>query len=92
MEEDVLIGADLVDANLSPDAANNDTDLIYAYLLGANLTDANLTDANLSYANLEGANLNFATLTGVTWEMTTCPDGSSSNSDGGTCSGSHLTP
>lgn len=63
-----------------------------ADLTSANLTSADLTDANLTYANLTGAYLNGATTTGaivtrVTWSFTTCPDGSLSNDDGGTCVG-----
>jgi hypothetical protein len=68
-----LNGADLGGANLSG-----------ADLTGANLQDANLTDATLTGALAKGANLN-----GVVWSNTTCPDGTNSNTDGGTCSG-HL--
>lgn len=32
-----------------------------------------------------GANLDGATLVGVTWNDTTCPDGTNSDNDGGTC-------
>jgi Bacterial Ig-like domain (group 3)/Pentapeptide repeats (8 copies) len=73
-----LSGADLSNANLSN-----------ANLNGANLSGANLTNANLSGANLNRAQLTGATLTGVIWSNTTCPDGSNSNRDGGTCIG-HL--
>jgi uncharacterized protein YjbI with pentapeptide repeats len=45
----------------------------------------------LTGANLSGANLNSATLTGVKWNNTTCPDGTNSNADAGTCIG-HLKP
>ena len=79
-----LVGANLTGANLS--GAN----LRGANLTDANLTDANLTDANLNRANLTGANLTGATMTGanvndVTWSNTSCPDGSKSDADGGTC-------
>ena len=47
-----------------------------------NLQEANLTDANLSGASLVGANLNK-----VTWSNTTCPDGTNSDLDGDTCTG-----
>jgi hypothetical protein len=73
-----LAGATLAGANLSQ-----------ANLAAAVLTGANLTGANLAFATLRGAKLAAATLTGVTWSSTTCPDGTNSNSDGGTCSG-HL--
>ena len=57
-----------------------------ANLTGANLTGANLNGANLTGANLTGANLTGANLNGVTWSHTTCPDGTSSDDDGGSCS------
>jgi uncharacterized protein YjbI with pentapeptide repeats len=65
----------------------------------ATLTDANLTDAAingyfaLAGADLSGANLKGATvtggfaLTGAIYSNTSCPDGSNSDSDGGTCVG-----
>ena len=58
-------------------------------LVGANLKGANLSGANLSGANLSGANLTGANLSDVTWGNTTCPDGTNSDNDGGTCLG-HL--
>jgi len=54
-------------------------------LAGADLASANLDGANVTDANLDGAELTFAGLTGVTWSNTTCPDGTNSNNDGGTC-------
>jgi uncharacterized protein YjbI with pentapeptide repeats len=51
-------------------------DLSGAYLGGASLNFANLTNASLGNAkNLSSAHLAF-----VTWNNTTCPDGSISNS------------
>jgi len=79
-----LSGANFTDAYLSY------AYLIHANLTNANLTNAYLTGANLSYARLWGASLTYANLTnanlfradlggagldGVTWESTTCPDG-----------------
>jgi uncharacterized protein YjbI with pentapeptide repeats len=58
-----LTGADLTGAGLSR------ADLSFAYLLNANLTNANLLWANLSNANLSG----------VTWHITTCPNGTVTN-------------
>jgi Bacterial Ig-like domain (group 3)/Pentapeptide repeats (9 copies) len=82
--------ANLTGANLSGADASN-----------SNFNKANLTDANLSGANLDGANFNMANLTGAdlegatvngstnfnkaTWSDTTCPDGTNSDNDGGTC-------
>jgi virginiamycin B lyase len=74
MQADNLNGAQLQDAFL--DGAN---------LEGANLHGADLSGADLSRADLTGANLRGATLTGAIWSNTTCPDGSNSDDDGGTC-------
>jgi len=76
-----LSGADLNYANLSS-AALETTNLVGAVLVGADLAGAFLGFANLSGAALHGANL-----AGVTWITTTCPDGTNSDSDGGTCIG-----
>ncbi len=73
-----LAGANLSGANLSQ-----------AHLVQATLINANLSGANLSGANLNGAKMSGAILTGAKWSQTTCPDGTSSNADGGTCIG-HL--
>jgi uncharacterized protein YjbI with pentapeptide repeats len=54
-----------------------------------NLSFANLTNADFSYSNLTGTDLTTATITGVVWKTTTCPDGTISDNDGGTCVG-HL--
>ncbi len=56
-----------------------------ADLEGANLNGADLSAANLTGADLRGANLHGANLTGTIFSGTTCPDGSNSDSDGGTC-------
>jgi uncharacterized protein YjbI with pentapeptide repeats len=61
------------------------TNLTDADLQGVNLNGADLSGANLMGASLEGANTNK-----VVWSNTTCPDGTNSNTDGGTCQG-HLT-
>jgi hypothetical protein len=68
-------------------------------LRGADLSNADATDArfrctNLERADAENANLTGAALQGanlhdVLWSNTTCPDGTNSNADGGTCAG-HL--
>ena len=74
-----LTGASLKGANL------NGVVLLLANLTGANVSGANLNDVNLSYANLTGANFSGANLNGAIWASTTCPDGTSSNADGGSC-------
>ena len=83
-----LSGANLSGANLS--GANlKSANLAGADLTGADLAGANLNGANLTGANLTGADVAGANLNKVIWSSTTCPDGSNSNADGGTCTG-HL--
>jgi virginiamycin B lyase len=79
-----LIGARMQDDNLNGSQLQN-ASLDGANLKGANLHGADLSGADLSRADLTGANLHGATLTGVIWSNTTCPDGSNSDDDGGTC-------
>ncbi len=79
-----LQGANLQKANLQ--GANlNGVHGSGANFAGANLEGANLSKANLTGANLSGANTKGANLNKITWSNTICPDGSNSNSDGGTC-------
>jgi uncharacterized protein YjbI with pentapeptide repeats len=101
----VFTGADLTGANLShsgyldgatfTSATLKNADLSASTLKGAsfkgaNLTGANLTGANLTDAILSGARgLQTETLAGVVWSNTACPDGTTSNQNGGTCLG-HL--
>lgn len=82
------IDADLTSANLT-NSNFTSTNFFDAELQSANLTNANFTNSNLSYANLSGAITSGTVFTGVRWDNTTCPDGSSSNSHGNTCIG-HL--
>ncbi len=87
-----LTGADLTSATLT--GAN----LALVNLSGVNLSNANLNGASLALVDLAGANLSGATLTGATglkqstlknvvWSNTTCPDGTNSNNDSGSCVG-----
>jgi hypothetical protein len=78
-----LSGCYLPGANLSSANATN------ANLTGTYLGGASFSSANLSQANLTRAVLTHANIAGVTWNQTTCPDGTNSNTDGGTCA-SHL--
>jgi outer membrane protein assembly factor BamB len=78
-----LSGCYLPGANLSGANATN------ANLTGTYLDGANLSSATLTHANLQRATLTHANLSGVNWNQTTCPDGTNSNADGGTCTG-HL--
>ncbi len=79
-----LGGADMTGFNLS------DIDLDGADFQTSNLTDADFTDTNLTAVNFASANLTGATMTGANlggalWENTTCPDGTNSGDDLGTC-------
>jgi len=83
-----LSHADLSQAELG--AANlSHTNLSHADLTGADGEFADMTGADLSNANLLLASLSFTNLGFVTWSDTTCPDGTNSDADGGTCMG-HL--
>jgi phospholipase C len=79
-----LAGADMTGASFQgvnlKGAFLANVDLRGASLHGTNLQGADLSGANLAGATLQGANTNK-----VTWSNTTCPDGTNSNADGGTC-------
>jgi uncharacterized protein YjbI with pentapeptide repeats len=77
-------GSDAAGANLS-DADLESATLTQADLAGANLSGADLIKAKLSGADLTGADVTGAIFTKVKWSATTCPDGTNSNNDGGTC-------
>ncbi len=85
-------GASLEGANLT-DADLDSTYLGFAELDGANLTDAILDFANFTFTSLVNANLtgsdfseaNNSTFQNIYWGNTTCPDGTNSDADGGTC-------
>lgn len=81
-----LSGADLSDADLS--GANlNYANLNAAELSGADLNGASLVRADLAFADLTGATLTGAVLDEALWRNTTCPDGTNSDANGGTCLG-----
>jgi uncharacterized protein YjbI with pentapeptide repeats len=56
-----------------------------ADLAGSQFGRADLTGVNFTDADLSGSSPYYATVTGVTWSNTICPDGTNSDSDGGTC-------
>ena len=73
-------------------------DFTGSILSGANFTNANLTNTFLDSARLDGANFTNANLTcanflfravtsNAVWNNTTCPDGTNSDNNGGTCVG-----
>ncbi|HSZ38100.1 MAG TPA: pentapeptide repeat-containing protein [Acidimicrobiales bacterium] len=74
--------ANLTDADFSGDNLDGSN------LTGADLAGTNFVDANLENATLfEATGVSTTDVTGVTWLDTTCPDGTNSNFDGGTCLG-----
>ncbi len=80
-----LLNAILTTVNLTGTTLKNGN-LTGVNLSGATMTRAILTGANLTNANLQGATgLTAAALSGVTWKNTTCPDGTNSTNDSGTC-------
>ena len=91
LQGDNLQGAQLDNANFHAAQISG------ANLSAAELQNAELSDADLSGSNMQSANLTAATLAGanasgtnfkkVVWSATTCPDGTTSNNDGGTCTG-----
>jgi len=81
-----LSGAYLKGANLS-DANLKKVNFSRANLAGARLTRANLKNVVFSNANLLGAQLTGADVSNAVWSNTICPDGTNSDSNGGTCKG-----
>jgi uncharacterized protein YjbI with pentapeptide repeats len=71
--------ARLASADLSGD------DLTGVDLHASDLSNASLAGANLTNANLDGTYVTGTDFTGATWFNTTCPDGTNSGNDGGTC-------
>jgi uncharacterized protein YjbI with pentapeptide repeats len=91
-----LGGTDLTSTDLNYDTLTGDSfagdDLAgvlfnYATLTNDDFTGANLSGANLSFANLIGVDFTDTDLSGAIFNDTTCPDGTNSNNDGGTCIG-----
>ncbi len=88
----IFTGATVFDTGFE-DANLTDADFSGDNLDGSNLTGADLSGTEFVDANLENATLLGTTgdattdVTGVTWLDTTCPDGTNSNYDGGTCLG-----
>ena len=84
-----LKGGNLSSTNLSGSSLQGsnlmNADLSGANLSGANLSGTNLKGVNFTNAILDGASLSGANLNGAIWSNTICPDGTNSNSDGGTC-------
>ncbi len=79
LENADLQGADLRNGNESG------ADFTNANLQGATFFGSNLSGAIFRHANLTGAQVSGANLHGAVWSDTTCPDGTNSDADGGTC-------
>jgi uncharacterized protein YjbI with pentapeptide repeats len=60
-----------------------------AEFFGANLSNANFTEAILYAQGLNRVSMTGADLTRANWSYTTCPEGTSSDMNNGTCCG-HL--
>jgi hypothetical protein len=75
----------------TPTADLRNTRLQGAFLRDADLRNAKLDGADLTDTDLTGADLTGASLLKVRWHNTTCPDGTDSDTNGGTCQG-HLRP
>lgn len=89
------VAANLTGADVRGDIFT-DSNFGYANFTGANLTDVNFNsgffDVNFTDANLSGAIVASPLyVAGVTWNHTTCPDGTNSDNDGDTCI-DNLTP
>ena len=95
----IFRGADLTDAEFFFTEVTR-VDFVRADLRGASLAHSYFLDADFGHASLAGADFTGATLTGasfehasglstVIWSETTCPDGTISDDNGGTCLG-HL--
>jgi uncharacterized protein YjbI with pentapeptide repeats len=89
----VLYGSNLSGANLSQATIIGQYKTLgYANLSGANLNRTTISGPalegdNLSGANLNGANVAAGALRLAIYSNTTCPDGTNSDDDGGTCVG-----
>ncbi len=79
-----FIGAHFIGANLT--GANLQGARFYSSVSGMTAA-VDFTNAVLTNANLDGAVGITTETTSVTWGNTTCPDGTNSDNDGGTCNG-----
>jgi hypothetical protein len=86
-----LVGPDADLAGADEDGINpsnvdhSGASLTNAQFVGANLTEANLSSGNLTEASLQYSTATDANVASATWSNTTCPDGTNSGGDGGTC-------
>jgi uncharacterized protein YjbI with pentapeptide repeats len=90
MQSSSFVGANFAHAtvtNSNFNAANlNHVNFAGANLSGTVFSNSTMIDDNFAGADLHLAqSLNAAALAGSLWRDTTCPDGTNSNHDGGTC-------
>jgi uncharacterized protein YjbI with pentapeptide repeats len=83
---DNFTGANLTKINLSGSNLTG-SNFTNAIVTQGNLSNVNLTNVNFTGATLQGANLSGTIKTGVIWSNTTCPNGTNSTNDNGTCIG-----
>jgi uncharacterized protein YjbI with pentapeptide repeats len=76
-----LTGANFTGANMTGDAF----DEVPVSGSGAPYFNPDLSDVNFTGTNLAHTVFRGAVFTGAIWSNTTCPDGTNSNNDGGTC-------
>ena len=81
----IFKNADMPGANFGIDNNSTAASLSNADMRFAKLQEARFDGASLTNVNLVGADLRGATFNNVTWSNVNCPDGTNSDSDGGTC-------
>jgi uncharacterized protein YjbI with pentapeptide repeats len=84
---DNFTNANFSGASLSPDQGFTNCNFTNANLTNASFTGLVFDGSNFTNANLTGVSTHASTFNGVTWSNTTCPDGTNSDNDGGTCAG-----
>jgi uncharacterized protein YjbI with pentapeptide repeats len=87
-----LSGLDMAGANFAGVKYIQGTNFTGANLSSAILTGINMAGTNFTKANLTGAQTTDSVFTGVTWDDTTCPDGTNSGTYVNGCFSPHITP
>jgi uncharacterized protein YjbI with pentapeptide repeats len=84
MNNAIVLSGDLDGTNLENinlvDGSIDDSSMV-----NADLSHANLANAQLANDNMTGAKFIGAKVSGINWINSTCPDGTSANTDGDTC-------
>ena len=90
LQSSTFVGSDFAHATLT-NANLNAANLDHVNFTGATLSNTIFSNATLRGDDFAGANLHLArsltaaSLAGSLWRHTTCPDGTNSDHDGGTC-------